>query len=66
MCSKFLYGCTTFISCKLKFKKNDEVIVPAMTFCSTVNSVIISGAKPVLADVNLSTMNICPEEIKKK
>ena len=36
-----------------------------MTFCSTVNSVIISGAKPVLADVNLSTMNICPEEIKK-
>ena len=37
-----------------------------MTFCSTVNSVIISGAKPVLADVNLSTMNICPEEIKKK
>ena len=48
------------------WKKGDEVIVPAMTFCSTVNSVIHSGYKPVLADVNLETMNIDPDEIEKK
>src|SRR5262245_8222459 len=29
----------------------DEVIVPAMTFCATVNSVVHSGAVPVLVDV---------------
>jgi len=46
--------------------KSDEVIVPAMTFCSTVNSVIHSGYKPVLADVDLNTMNIDPTEIEKK
>ena len=32
----------------LNLNKNDEVIVPAMTFCSTVNAIIHSGAKPVL------------------
>jgi len=50
----------------INLSKNDEVIVPAMTFCSTVNSIIHSGYKPVLADVNLKTMNIDPEEIEKK
>ncbi len=38
----------------------DEVIVPAMTFCATVNAVIHSGARPVLCDVDAETMNITP------
>jgi len=50
----------------ISLKKGDEVIVPAMTFCSTVNSIIHSGYKPVLADVDINTMNIKPEEIEKK
>jgi dTDP-4-amino-4,6-dideoxygalactose transaminase len=50
----------------ISLNKGDEVIVPAMTFCSTVNSIIHSGYKPVLADVNFNTMNIDPEEIEKK
>ena len=50
----------------INLREGDEVIVPAMTFCSTVNSIIHSGYKPVLADVNLETMNIDPEEIEKK
>jgi dTDP-4-amino-4,6-dideoxygalactose transaminase len=44
----------------------DEVIVPTMTFASTANSVIHTGAKPVLVDCQKDTMNIDPEDIKRK
>ena len=50
----------------LNLNKSDEVIVPAMTFCSTVNAIIHSGAKPVLADVDYKTGNITAESITKK
>jgi dTDP-4-amino-4,6-dideoxygalactose transaminase len=40
----------------------DEVIVPALTFCATVNAVIHTGATPVLADVAPGTMNIDPDD----
>ena len=43
----------------------DEVITTPMTFCSTVNAIIHSGATPVLADCDRSTLNILPEEIEK-
>jgi len=35
--------------------KGDEVIVPSMTFCSTVNVVEHIGAKPVFVDINPDT-----------
>lgn len=47
-------------------KAGDEVITTALTFCSTVNSIIHTGATPILADVNPQTMNINPDEIIKK
>jgi len=47
-------------------KSGDEVITTALTFCSTVNSIIHTGATPILADVNPQTMNIDPTEIIKK
>jgi dTDP-4-amino-4,6-dideoxygalactose transaminase len=50
----------------LELKKKDEVIVPALTFVSTVNSIIHAGAKPVLADVNINTHNIDAANIEKK
>ena len=43
--------------------KNDEVVVPDMTFIATANAVLLSGAKPVLVDVEKETMNISPESI---
>ena len=43
--------------------KNDEVIVPDMTFVATANAVLLAGAKPVLVDVEKKTMNISPESI---
>jgi len=41
----------------------DEVIVPAMTFCATVNSIIHAGATPILVDVERDTFNINPDNI---
>jgi perosamine synthetase len=36
----------------------DEVIVPDITFIATANAVSMTGATPVLADVDLKTLNI--------
>lgn len=44
----------------------DEVITTALTFCATVNAIIHSGATPVLADVEPHSMNIDPDDIKRK
>ncbi len=50
----------------LGLQAGDEVIVPAMTFCATVNAVIHSGATPVLADVEADTLNLDPAEVRRK
>jgi len=42
----------------------DEVIVPALTFCATVNAIIHAGAMPVLVDVDPRTMNIDPARVE--
>lgn len=44
----------------------DEVITTAMTFGATANVIEHTGAKPVLCDIKLPSMNIDPEQIKKK
>lgn len=44
----------------------DEVITTPLTFVSTVNVILHSGATPVFADVNRETWNIDPKEIEKK
>ena len=43
----------------------DEVIVPSFTFIATINSIIGVGAKPVLADCDIKTWNLTPEEAQK-
>ena len=40
-----------------------EVIVPSFTFISTVNTVEISGARPVFADIEDSTFGLDPEDV---
>jgi dTDP-4-amino-4,6-dideoxygalactose transaminase len=44
----------------------DEVIVPAMTFCATVNAIIHAGATPVLVDIEPDTLNMDPQEVRRK
>ena len=46
--------------------KGDEVIVPDMTWISSVSSIILVGAKPVLVDVNIENGTIDLDKIKKK
>jgi len=50
----------------LDLKHRDEVIVPSYTFSSTVNPVVMAGARPVFADISPDTMNIDPEDIRRK
>ena len=44
----------------------DEVIAPAITFCSTVSYPLSIGARVVLADVDPVTLNIDPRDIERK
>ena len=44
--------------------EGDEVIVPSFTFAATGNSVALSGAKPVFADVDPVTFNLDPASIE--
>ncbi len=50
----------------LKLKKNDEVIIPSMTFSATANVVEILGAKPVIVDVEKDTLLASYDQIIKK
>jgi len=42
----------------------DEVLVPAYTFPATANVVALTGAKPVLVDVDPETMNVDPSRVE--
>lgn len=44
--------------------EGDEVIVPSFTFAATGNSVALSGAKPVFADVDPVTFTLEPASIE--
>jgi perosamine synthetase len=50
----------------LGIKAGDEVIVPPLTFSATAFAAMYLGAKPVFADVDMQTFNICPKSIEKK
>src|SRR4030066_528176 len=47
-------------------KRGDEVITSPITFVASANSILYCGGKPVFADIQRDTVNIDPEEIKKK
>jgi dTDP-4-amino-4,6-dideoxygalactose transaminase/ribosomal protein S18 acetylase RimI-like enzyme len=43
----------------------DEVVVPSRTFIATSSSVVMRGATPIVADVDLDTQNITAAEIER-
>ena len=55
-------------SCKeiFKWKNNDEIIVPSVTWPTTVTPVSQSGLKPIFVDVNLEDFSFDYDDLKKK
>jgi len=70
--SKFIaltQSCTSALeisSILLNLKKGDEVIMPSYGFVSISNAIALRGAKPVFAEIDPNTLNICPKDIEKK
>ena len=50
----------------LNFTKGDEVITPCLNFGTAVSSIILSGATPVLVDIDIETLQINVSQISKK
>ena len=48
----------------LDLKKNDEVILPALTIISCLSAVLRSGAKPVFCEVNQDSWNMTLENVE--
>jgi len=49
----------------LNIGPGDEVITPAMTWVSTVNLIVLAGAKPVFADIDKDTLMVSAKSIEK-
>lgn len=49
-----------------QIEKGDEVMTTPITFAASANCVLYQGGTPVFADIKEDTLNIDPEEIKKK
>lgn len=47
-------------------KKGDEVIVPSYTFCSTINTIVHTGATPIFCDILPDTLCVDPDDVKRK
>jgi dTDP-4-amino-4,6-dideoxygalactose transaminase len=45
-------------------KRNDEIIIPALSFVSTGNAVLQAGFTPVFTDIDINTLNIDPAKIE--
>ncbi|MDP4524581.1 MULTISPECIES: DegT/DnrJ/EryC1/StrS family aminotransferase [Bacillus] len=62
-----LNSCTAALFLALKAKgvgPGDEVITSPLTFSSTANTIIHTGATPVFADIDEKTLNIDPKKLE--
>ena len=49
----------------MDLKTGDEVILPSFTFVSTVNAVVLRGAKPVFIDIRPDTLNLDENQLER-
>ncbi len=50
----------------LGIKPGDEVICPSLTWCSTANAILYTGATPVFCDIDPNTLCLTPESVAAK
>ncbi len=50
----------------LDISTGDEVIVPSLTFCASVQVITALGAKPVFCEVDRSTLNINIDDVQRR
>ena len=50
----------------LPYHTRAEVIVPSLTFAASIQAILNAGLKPVFCEVNPETLNIDPEDVKRK
>tara|TARA_A100001015_G_scaffold91443_1_gene101805 strand:- start:24 stop:833 length:810 start_codon:yes stop_codon:yes gene_type:complete len=50
----------------LNFKKNDEILVPNITFAASANAAYMAGVKIKFVDVNPNTLNVDLTDLKRK
>ena len=50
----------------LNVTNKDEIILPNITYVATLNAVKLTGAKPIIVDVDLKTSTIDINDLKKK
>lgn len=63
-----LNSCTAALFLALKAKgigPGDEVITSAVTFSSTANTIVHTGAVPVFVDIDPLTLNADPEKLRR-
>tara|TARA_Y100001970_G_C14234559_1_gene860937 strand:+ start:1434 stop:2567 length:1134 start_codon:yes stop_codon:yes gene_type:complete len=69
---KYVLTCTSgtiaiFLSLKaIGVKSKDEVLIPNLTFPATANAVSLTGAKPILVDINKKNLLFDLKELNKK
>lgn len=60
------WTCGIFACLKaLDIGKNDEVIIPNLTFVATANAVILAGATPILCDIDENNLCLDLKKLKK-
>ena len=45
-------------------KRGDEILMPALSFVATANSILAAGFMPKFVDIKVETLNIDPDKIK--
>ena len=50
----------------LSLQKDDEIIVPSLTFVASVQAILAAGAKPIFCDVRQDTMNMDVEDVRQR
>lgn len=50
----------------INIKKGDEIITPALNFGTAITSILKANAKPIFADIDIDTLQISTQELKKK